>query len=157
MKPNEVVKFLNTDATDEQFAEVFALLEIAMNGRGVPQDYNAEKIIAFMNVDIVCNKLKVILKEIQEKFASKFLDEFLIENEEIVKCKHCGNEMEEWKAEYCDFETGSDYICSDCLGEYGYCEVCKIYYSKESDVEIYGLRGGCVCSDCYDEHGWRYE
>ena len=77
MKPNEIVKYLNTDATDEQFAEVFALLEIAMNGRGIPQEYDTEKIIAFMNVDIVCNKLKDILKEIQDNMADKFLDKFL--------------------------------------------------------------------------------
>ena len=77
MKPSEIVNFLNTDATDAQFAEVFALLEISMCGRGIPQVYDTESIILNMNVDTICNKLKSILKEIQKKAEDGFLNEFL--------------------------------------------------------------------------------
>lgn len=61
----EIAEFLNKDATDEQFAEVFALLELSMNGRRVPQIYDTEQVICNMNVDSVCNRLRDILKEIQ--------------------------------------------------------------------------------------------
>ena len=77
MNTNDVVKFLNQDATDEQFAEVFALLELSMNGRRVPQIYDTEQVICNMNVDSVCNRLRNILKEIQENVEDRVLDEVL--------------------------------------------------------------------------------
>ena len=66
MKPREIAEWLNKDATDEQFAEVFALLEIGMCGRGIPKEYDTETIILNMDVDLICSKLKHVLKEIQE-------------------------------------------------------------------------------------------
>ena len=81
------------------------------------------------------------------------------DEEYIVKCKDCGKEMKEWDASYVTFANGDDYICEDCLdsGKYGYCEVCETWYKNEDNVEVYGLRGGTVCSECYDTHGWIYE
>lgn len=63
---SEIVNWLNEDISDEQFAEIFALLELTMFGRGIPQIYDTEDVILNMNVDCVCNRLKEILKEIQE-------------------------------------------------------------------------------------------
>lgn len=63
---SEIVKWINEDVSDEQFAEIFALLELTMLGRGVPRIYNTEQIILNMDVDCVCNRLKEILKEIQQ-------------------------------------------------------------------------------------------
>ena len=77
MTAGEVVKFLNEDATDEQFAEVFALLEIAMIGRGLPMIYDTEDIILNMDIDCICNKVKIILKEIQENVENNVLDRVL--------------------------------------------------------------------------------
>ena len=82
--------------------------------------------------------------------------ELIEEPSEMVKCKDCGKEIPEEDANYCDFEDGSDYICDDCLEHYEYCEVCQTYYPNEKEY-IYFLRGGSVCEDCYDDHGWRYE
>lgn len=80
------------------------------------------------------------------------------DDELIVKCKDCGKEMKEEDAEYVIFEDGSsDYICSDCLDNYGCCEACDRYIHNSSETELWGMRGGIICEDCYDEHGWRYE
>lgn len=75
-----------------------------------------------------------------------------------VKCRDCGKEIPEEDAECVTFEDGKcDYLCSDCYDNYSYCEVCDTHYHHDSEVEVYGMRGGSVCSECYDEHGWRYE
>lgn len=70
MKAYEVAAWLNnsdsTGATDEQFAEVFALLEKMMYGRRIAEIYDAEFIIKNMDVDHICNTLKTILIEIQQ-------------------------------------------------------------------------------------------
>ena len=80
------------------------------------------------------------------------------DDEVLVKCKDCGKEMKEEDAEYVTFEDGSsDYICSDCLDNYGHCEACDCYIHNNSETEVYGLRGGVICSECYDEYGWIYE
>lgn len=68
---SEIVKWLNEDVSDEQFAEIFALLEFTMFGRDIPMIYDTEDIILDMDVDYVCNKLKEILKEIQENIKER--------------------------------------------------------------------------------------
>ena len=77
MKAYKVAKWLNTDSADGEFAEVFALLELTMCGRGIPNNYNAESIILNMNVDSVCEKLKCILKDIQQQVEDGFLDDVI--------------------------------------------------------------------------------
>lgn len=74
MKPREIAEWLNKDATDEEFAEVFALLEIGMCGRGIPKEYDTETIIRNTNFDTVCNKVKDVLKDIRgEEVEEKLL------------------------------------------------------------------------------------
>jgi hypothetical protein len=65
MSAIEVANWLNTEATDEEFAEVFALLDMAMFGRGIPKYYNRESIIKRADYKQLCKKLKDILLEIQ--------------------------------------------------------------------------------------------
>lgn len=73
----EIAKLLNYKVTDEQFAEVFALLERMMCGRQIPQIYDTEKLILNMDVDCVCNRLRQILKEIQGNVENGVLDRVL--------------------------------------------------------------------------------
>lgn len=109
-------------------------------------------------MDLVVDKLVLAFPTLGIDYNVELYDEQELPDDAVVKCKDCGKEMLEEDAEYCDFNDGSDYICSDCLDNYGYCEACGKYYNEEKDnVEIYGLRGGCVCSECYDAHGWKYE
>ena len=82
--------------------------------------------------------------------------ELIEEPPEMVKCRDCGKEIPEEDAIYCNFEEDSDYLCDDCISEYEYCAVCERYFPSEKEY-VYFLRGGNVCEDCYDEHGWKYE
>lgn len=66
-----VVEWLMEDVSDEQFAEIFALFELRMTGRYIPQIYDTEKVILNMDVDCACNRIKEILKEIQTNIANK--------------------------------------------------------------------------------------
>ena len=63
--PYEIANWLNKEASDDQFAEVFALLEIMMNGRGNFNCYDTDGIILNMKPDVICNRIKTILNEIQ--------------------------------------------------------------------------------------------
>ena len=66
----EIAAWLNNSdaegATDEEFALVFALMDYARNGRGLPNTYHTNALIKQMNVDAFCNHLKAILTEIQD-------------------------------------------------------------------------------------------
>lgn len=66
MTASEVARFLNLETTDEQFAEVFALLNIAQNGRGIPMMYDTKQVIKNMDVDSLMKQLGNMLKEIQQ-------------------------------------------------------------------------------------------
>lgn len=66
MNAREVANWLNAEATDEEFAEVFALLDMAMFGRGIPNNYSREGIIERADYNVLCKKLCDILTEIQE-------------------------------------------------------------------------------------------
>lgn len=65
----EIAAWLNNldseGATDEEFAEVFALMDYSRNGRGLPNMYDSNILIKQMNVDAFCKHLKEILTEIQ--------------------------------------------------------------------------------------------
>ena len=63
--PVETANWL-CECSDEEFAETFALMEIAMNGRGIPVKYDGETIVYNMNVDCVCNRIRNILKKYQQ-------------------------------------------------------------------------------------------
>lgn len=65
MNAIEVANWLNTEATDEEFAEVFALLDMAMFGRGIPTHYSREGIIERADYNGLCKRLNDILLEIQ--------------------------------------------------------------------------------------------
>ena len=71
MKAYEVAAWLNnsdsTGATDEQFAEVFALLYKMMTqgGRGISNAYDTKQVIKQMDVDALMQCLGRTLKEIQ--------------------------------------------------------------------------------------------
>jgi len=65
MTASEVAQWLNYEATDEQFAETFALLEIMSYGRQAPQIYDQKEIIKSMNITTVCRRLNEILSEIK--------------------------------------------------------------------------------------------
>lgn len=67
LKPYECFKFLES-CTDEQFAEVFAYLDLSSFGRFVPEADDKKALIANMDVNALCLRLKVILTEI--KYAS---------------------------------------------------------------------------------------
>ena len=72
--------------------------------------------------------------------------------EYIVKCKDCGKGMKEWDAEYVTFEDeSSDYICSNCLENYGCCDWCKRYFHNDSETEIANFCGGLICDECYED------
>lgn len=79
------------------------------------------------------------------------------DDEVLVKCKDCGKEMKEEDAEYVTFEDGSsDYICSDCLENYGCCDWCERYFHNDSKIELANFRGGVICDECYeDEARWK--
>lgn len=67
MTASEVARFLNSEAiTDEQFAEVFALLDMAQNGRGIPMMYDTKQVIKNMDVEGLMKRLGNILKEVQQ-------------------------------------------------------------------------------------------
>lgn len=67
MTASEVARFLNSETvTDEQFAEVFALLDMAQNGRGIPMMYDTKQVIKNMDVDGLMKRLGNILKEVQQ-------------------------------------------------------------------------------------------
>ena len=61
----EIATWLNEDATDEEFASVFALLGMMMNGRKIPNIYDNIDIIVNANYDDVWRRLNTICKEIQ--------------------------------------------------------------------------------------------
>lgn len=65
MRPYTIADWLNSEATDEQFAETFALLGMMMTGRKIEQIYEQENIIRDMNVEAVTNRLHSILEEIK--------------------------------------------------------------------------------------------
>ena len=65
MPATEIARYLNKEATDEQFAEVFALLHRAMFGRNLSNVYDTKQIIKQMNVDALMQCLGRTLKEIQ--------------------------------------------------------------------------------------------
>lgn len=65
MKVREVANWLNSVATDEEFAEVFALLDMAMFGRGIPENYNRDSIIERADYNGCCKALNRILLDIQ--------------------------------------------------------------------------------------------
>ena len=66
---SEVAAWLNnTDgygAGDIEFAEVFALLDFARNGRGIPACYDTYAMILRMDTNGLCEYLKAVLNEIQ--------------------------------------------------------------------------------------------
>lgn len=66
---SEIAAWLNnTDgngAGDIEFAEVFALLDIARNGRGIPDCYDTYAMILRMDTNGLCEYLKAVLNEIQ--------------------------------------------------------------------------------------------
>ncbi len=53
------------NASDIEFAEIFALLDFARNGRGIPDCYDTYAMIMRMDVNGFCEHLKAILYEIQ--------------------------------------------------------------------------------------------
>lgn len=63
----EIARYLNSEATDEQFAEVFALLYKMMTqgGRGISNVYDTKQIIKQMDVNSLIQHLERTLKEIQ--------------------------------------------------------------------------------------------
>lgn len=66
MTPSEIARHMNTETTDEQFAEVFALLDMAQNDRGIPMMYDTKQVIKNMDVDGLMKRLGNILKEVQQ-------------------------------------------------------------------------------------------
>lgn len=66
---SEVATWLNNSdcngAGDIEFAEVFALLDFARNGRGIPACYDTYAMILRMDVNGLCEYLKSVLNEIQ--------------------------------------------------------------------------------------------
>lgn len=63
----EIATWLNEDATDEEFATVFALLGLMMNGRKIPKICEENDIVLNANYDEVWRRLDTICKEIQIK------------------------------------------------------------------------------------------
>lgn len=65
----EVASWLNAGssnpASDTEFAEVFALLDLMRKGESIPQIYDTESVIASMDVDGFCKYLHSVLTEIQ--------------------------------------------------------------------------------------------
>ncbi len=53
------------DATDEEYAEVFALFERMISGKTIPLKYKRNEFIKEMDINNVCNFLKETLTEIQ--------------------------------------------------------------------------------------------
>lgn len=66
MNAKEIANWLNSEATDDEFAEVFALLDIAMFGRGIPEHYDQESIIKRADYNGFCKSLNNILTNIQK-------------------------------------------------------------------------------------------
>lgn len=66
MLASEVARYMNTEATDVQFAEMFALLDKAQNGRGIPMMYDTKQVIKNMDIDGLMERLGNMLKEIQQ-------------------------------------------------------------------------------------------
>lgn len=71
----EVAAWLNNadslGATDEDFAEMFAILDFLRNGRRMPLMYDADQMILNMDVDGLCKHLKDVLTEIQNNIAEQ--------------------------------------------------------------------------------------
>ena len=65
MTPRKVAVWLNS-CTDEEFLETFALLYKAMDGRGIPTEYDANGMINNMNIKLLCYHLGDILNEMKK-------------------------------------------------------------------------------------------
>ena len=65
MTPREIAVWLNSDCTDEEFVETFALLYQGMYGRGIPTEYDRETLIERMDTRYLCSRLEQILNEIK--------------------------------------------------------------------------------------------
>ena len=65
MNPREVAKWLNTECTDKEFVETFALLYQGMYGRGIPTEYNREVIVETIDTRYLCSRLEQILNDIK--------------------------------------------------------------------------------------------
>lgn len=75
----------------------------------------------------------------------------------MVKCLDCEKEIPEDDAIYGTFDERDGYVCEDCREEYCYCENCKEYYTDDFK-EVYWLRGGTLCVDCYENYdGYLWE
>lgn len=66
----------------------------------------------------------------------------------MVKCLDCGKEIPEENAIDGIFDEREGYICDDCSSYYLYCDGCEKYYTEKTK-EVYVLRGGNLCEDCY--------
>ena len=62
MNPREVAMWLNIGCTEEEFLETFALLYKALDGRGIPEEYDKEFMIESLDIDVLCRKLGAILE-----------------------------------------------------------------------------------------------
>ena len=71
MTPKEVANWLNTDCTDEEFLETFALLYQGMYGRGIPTEYDSKALVENMNINLFCNELSKVLEDIREEILRK--------------------------------------------------------------------------------------
>lgn len=65
MNPREVAVWINTECTDEEFVETFALLYQGIYGRGISTEYDSKGIVEMMDVKHLCNRLEKILNEIK--------------------------------------------------------------------------------------------
>ena len=65
MTPREIAAWLNTECTDEEFIETFALLHQGTLGRGIPTEYDDKGIVGMMDVKCLCHRLEQILNEIK--------------------------------------------------------------------------------------------
>ena len=66
---------ISDNASDIEFAEIFALLDFARNGRGIPACYDTYAMIMRMDVNGLCEHLKAILYEIQGIVEDKMKEE----------------------------------------------------------------------------------
>jgi hypothetical protein len=71
MTPREIAEWLNTESTDEEFLETFALFYKAIYGRGIPTEYDSKALVEDMNINLFCNELRKVLEDIREEILER--------------------------------------------------------------------------------------
>lgn len=66
MSPRDIAIWINSESSNEDFLEMFSCLSLAMNGRGIPDEYDKKEIIKNMEVNSMLKRLNEIVTDVRK-------------------------------------------------------------------------------------------